>query len=52
MRNVTNLWTSIGHQESSRIGRVSRKQSKTPRGLFLISRFKRLPTKVENLGSS
>ena len=51
-RNVANLWTSIGRQESLRIGRVSRKQSKTPRGFFLISRFKRLPTKVENLGSS
>jgi len=51
-RNVANLWTSIGCQESSRIGRVSRKQSKTPRGLFLISRFKRSPTKVKDLGSS
>jgi len=51
-RNVANLWTSIGRQESLRIGRVLRKQSKTPRGFFLISRFKRLPTKVEDLGSS
>jgi len=51
-RNIANLWTSIGRQESSRIERVSRKQSKTPRGLFSISRFKRLPTKVKDLGSS
>jgi len=51
-RNVANLWTSIGHQESLRIGRVSRKWSKIPRGFFLISRFKRLPTKFKDLESS
>ena len=50
--NVVDSWASIGYQEILKIGNLLRKQSRPPRGPFLILRSKKLPIKIENLGSS
>ena len=40
------LSTSTDHQEVLRIGRISRRLSKTPRDLSLTTKFKKLQIKV------
>jgi len=41
LKNVNELLTITGHQEVSRTGRISRRQSKTPRDPFSMTKFKK-----------